>query len=85
MIKKILGWAAIAFAIYYLATDPAGAAAAVTGSLHLLRSAGVALGHFLGDLRHAWHRRQRPRARSGAAGVSSRPGEAPAKLLGGAR
>ncbi len=52
MIRKILGWAAIAFAVYYLATDPAGAAAAVTGSLHLLRSAGVALGRFLTDLRH---------------------------------
>ncbi len=52
MIRKILLWAAIAFAIYYLATDPAGAASFVTGSLHLLRSAGVALGRFLTDLRH---------------------------------
>ena len=50
MLRKILLWAAIAFGIYYLATDPAGAAAAVTGSLHLLRSAGVALGRFLTDL-----------------------------------
>ena len=52
MIRKILLWAAIAFAIYYLATDPAGAAAAVTGSLHLLRAAASALGRFLTDLHH---------------------------------
>ena len=53
MLRKILGWAAIAFAIYYLATDPQGAANVVTGSLHLLRSAGVALGRFLNDLHRA--------------------------------
>ncbi len=53
MFRKILGWAAIAFAVYYLATDPQGAASFVTGSLHLLRSAAGALGRFLGDLRHA--------------------------------
>jgi hypothetical protein len=53
MIKKTLLWAAIAFAIYYVATDPQGAANAVTGSLHLLRSAAGALGHFLRDLRRS--------------------------------
>ncbi len=52
MLKKILLWAAIGFAVYYLATDPQGAANAVVGSLHLLRSAAGAVGHFLRDLRH---------------------------------
>jgi hypothetical protein len=50
MIKRILMWAAIAFAIYYLATDPQVAANVVTGSLHGLKDAGAALTRFLHDL-----------------------------------
>lgn len=50
MLKKILMWAAIAFVVYYLATDPHGAAGFVTGVLHLLKSAAAALGKFLHDI-----------------------------------
>ena len=53
MLRKILLWAAVAFVVQYVATDPQGAANAVTGSLHVLRSAAVALGHFFGDLHRA--------------------------------
>lgn len=47
MLKKILTWAAIAFVIYYLATDPHGAAGFVTGVLHWLKTAAGSLGKFL--------------------------------------
>jgi hypothetical protein len=46
MLTKIAGWALIAFAAYYLATDPAGAAGAVLGILHGLRSAASSLSQF---------------------------------------
>lgn len=47
MLKRILGWLALAYAIYYLATDPQGAAAVVTGALHWVKDAGHALSEFL--------------------------------------
>ena len=34
MLTKIAGWALIAFAVYYLVTDPAGAAGVVLGVVH---------------------------------------------------
>ncbi len=50
MITKLAGWALTAFAIYYLCTDPAGAAAAVLGILHGLRSAASSLSSFASHL-----------------------------------
>ena len=50
MLTKIAGWALIAFAAYYLVTDPAGAAGAVLGVLHGLRSAASSLSAFARDL-----------------------------------
>lgn len=50
MLTKIAGWALIAFAAYYLATDPAGAAGVVVGVLHGLRSAAGSLSSFASHL-----------------------------------
>jgi len=51
MMKKVLTWAAIAFAIYYLATSPDGAANVVTGALNWLKSAGNSLATFLNHVK----------------------------------
>ncbi len=50
MIKRILTWAAIAFVVYYLATDPQGAAGFVSGALHWLQGAGHSLSQFLNHI-----------------------------------
>lgn len=50
-LKKVLTWAAIAFVIYYLATNPHGAANVVTGALDWLKSAGNALAKFLNNVK----------------------------------
>lgn len=49
--KKVLTWAGIAFAIYYLATDPQGAANLVTGVLNWLKSAGNSLAQFFNSIK----------------------------------
>ncbi len=46
MITKLAGWALIAFAAWYMLTDPAGAAGVVLGILHGLRSAASSLSTF---------------------------------------
>jgi hypothetical protein len=51
MLKKILTWAAIAFVIYYLATNPHGAAGLVTDVLNWLKRAGKALETFLDHIK----------------------------------
>jgi hypothetical protein len=48
--KKILGWAAVLFIVWYLITNPTGAANAVEGLLGLLRSAGNSLATFFNSL-----------------------------------
>jgi len=50
-LKKVLTWAGIAFAIYYLATDPQGAANLVTGVLNWLKSAGNSLAQFFNSIK----------------------------------
>lgn len=50
MIRRIAIWAAVAFAAYYLITDPSGASHAVHGALHGLRSAGTSLSRFVSGL-----------------------------------
>jgi len=48
--KKTLTWLGIAFVIYYLATNPNGAAHVVTGALDWLKSAGNSLAKFLNNI-----------------------------------
>ena len=50
-VKKVLTWAGIAFVIYYLATNPHGAANVVTGALSWLKSAGNSLAQFLNHVK----------------------------------
>ena len=51
MLKRILAWVFIAFAIYYIATSPDGAANVVTGALNWLKGAGSALAQFFNHVR----------------------------------
>jgi hypothetical protein len=51
MLKKILTWAAIAFVIYYLATNPSGAAGVVDNVLKWLKEAGNSLAQFLNNIK----------------------------------
>jgi hypothetical protein len=51
MLKKVLTWGAIAFVIYYLATNPNGAAHLVTGALNWLKDAGQSLSKFLSNIK----------------------------------
>jgi len=46
VIARIAGWAAAAFAAWYLLTDPYGAASVVLGILHGLGSAANSLSWF---------------------------------------
>ncbi len=50
MLTKIAGWLAIAFAAWYLLTDPAGAAGVVLGILRGLHSAASSLSTFASHL-----------------------------------
>jgi hypothetical protein len=51
MLKKVLTWAGIAFVIYYLATNPSGAASVVDGALKWLKEAGNSLAQFLNNIK----------------------------------
>jgi hypothetical protein len=51
MLKKVLAWGAVAFVIYYLATNPNGAAHLVTGILDGLKQAAGALAKFLSGIK----------------------------------
>lgn len=51
IVKKVLTWLGIAFVIYYLATNPHGAAAVVTGALNWLKSAGNSMAQFLNHIK----------------------------------
>jgi hypothetical protein len=48
--KKILTWVAIAFVVYYLATQPAGAAHFVHSAFNGLQNAGNSLATFVNSL-----------------------------------
>jgi hypothetical protein len=50
MLTRIVGWLLAAFALYYLLTDPAGAAGLVHHVLNGLRSAGNSLSQFASNL-----------------------------------
>jgi hypothetical protein len=49
-VKTIVTWAIVIFVIYYLATDPTGAAHAMRTALDGLRSAGHSLSTFVSNL-----------------------------------
>lgn len=48
--KKYLGWAAIAFVIFFLVTNPTGAATIVQGTIHALGTAATSLSTFVTSL-----------------------------------
>ncbi len=50
MVKKVLVWALVVFVVFYLLSDPNGAAAFVSHVLHGLRSAGTSLSTFVSKL-----------------------------------
>jgi len=50
MLKKIITWAIVIFIVYYLATNPHGAADFVKGVFHWLQGAGKSLTKFVDDL-----------------------------------
>jgi hypothetical protein len=50
MMRTIAGWGLVVFCVFYLLTDPGGAAGFVHGPLDGLRSAGQSLSHFVSSL-----------------------------------
>ncbi len=50
MLKKVITWAVVIFVIYYLATDPGGAASFLKSALHGLQDAGNSMSKFVNKL-----------------------------------
>ena len=50
MLRKVIGWLVVIFIVYWLVSDPSGAAAVVHNLIHWLRGAGNSLARFLSDL-----------------------------------
>ncbi|MGA3151887.1 MAG: hypothetical protein ACLPN6_08750 [Streptosporangiaceae bacterium] len=50
MLKKVISWAIVIFIIYYLATDPAGAAAFMHHIFNGLKTIGASLATFFNSL-----------------------------------
>lgn len=50
MLKRIITWAAVIFLVYYLVSNPTGAAHFVTGIINWLRGAGRSLATFFNSL-----------------------------------
>jgi putative solute:sodium symporter small subunit len=48
--KKVLGWLVVIFLVWFLVTNPTGAAAAVTNLLNALKSVGNSLATFFTSL-----------------------------------
>jgi hypothetical protein len=48
--KKLLTWGAVAFVVFYLVTQPAGAAGVIHGAWHILGSAGHGLSRFVNSV-----------------------------------
>jgi hypothetical protein len=49
-LRKVITWAIVIFVIYYLATDPTGAAHALQSAFNGLRSAGNSMARFVNQL-----------------------------------
>jgi hypothetical protein len=50
VLKKVITWGIVIFIVYYLVSDPGGAAGAVHNALNGLRSAGNSLAKFVSSL-----------------------------------
>ena len=50
MLKKIITWAIVIFLVFYLLTQPQGAANVINGILNLLKDAGNSLATFVNSL-----------------------------------
>ena len=50
VLKKVITWAIVIFIVYYLATNPHGAALFVRGVFHWLQGAGQSMSQFFNDL-----------------------------------
>lgn len=50
VLRKVITWAIVIFIIYYLATDPTGAAHALQSAFSGLRSAGNSMARFVNQL-----------------------------------
>lgn len=50
MLKKIITWAIVIFLVFYLLTQPQGAANVINGILNLLKAAGNSLATFVNSL-----------------------------------
>jgi hypothetical protein len=50
MLPRIIGWALVAFVVFYLVTNPDGAAGSVHSILDGLRNAGNSLSRFVDNL-----------------------------------
>jgi len=50
MLSRIIGWALVAFVVFYLVTNPDGAAGVVHSILDGLRNAGNSLSRFVDHL-----------------------------------
>ena len=50
MLRKVLAWAVVIFIIYYLATNPSGAAHALHAAFNGLKSAGNSMSRFVDKL-----------------------------------
>jgi len=50
VLKKIITWAIVIFVVYYLATNPTGAANFVSSAFDWLKSAGAAMATFVNSL-----------------------------------
>jgi hypothetical protein len=50
ILNRLIGWALLAFVVYYLVTSPEGAAGFIHSSLDVLRNAGDSLARFVNKL-----------------------------------
>jgi hypothetical protein len=50
VLRKVITWAIVIFIVYYLATDPTGAAGFLKNALHGLQSAGNSMSKFVNKL-----------------------------------
>jgi hypothetical protein len=50
MLKKVITWAIVVFIVYYLVSDPGGAAGVVHHAFHGLAGAGNSLSRFVSAL-----------------------------------
>jgi hypothetical protein len=50
MLRKVITWAIVIFIVFYLLTQPSGAAHVISNLLNLLKSAGNSLATFVNSL-----------------------------------